>query len=75
MRKNAEKVEYYPEIKAQIEALETRVKHSKEQDLITYQKEIKKILSEEIVSRYYFQEGMIAAGLKEDADVINARES
>jgi len=42
--------------------------------LITYQKEIKKILSEEIVSRYYFQEGMIAAGLKEDVDVINARE-
>jgi carboxyl-terminal processing protease len=74
MRKNAEKVEYYPEIKAQIEVLENRVKHSKEQDLITYQKEIKKILSEEIVSRYYFQEGMIAAGLKEDVDVINARE-
>jgi carboxyl-terminal processing protease len=74
MRKNAEKVEYYPEIKDQIQVLESRVKHNKEQDLITYQKEIKKILSEEIVSRYYFQEGMIAAGLKEDVDVINAKE-
>jgi len=74
MRKNAEKVDYYPEIKAQIEALEKRVKHSKEQDLVTHQKEIRKILSEEIVSRYYFQEGMIAAGLEEDADVIAAKE-
>jgi carboxyl-terminal processing protease len=74
LRKNAEKVDYYSEIKNQIEALEKRIKHSKEQDLITYQKEIRKILSEEIVSRYYFQEGMIAAGLKDDIDVINAKE-
>ena len=74
MRKNAEKVAYYPEIKEQIEALETRVKHSKEQDLITHQKEIRKILSEEIVSRYYFQEGMIAAGLREDIDIVTAQE-
>lgn len=74
MRKNAEKVEYYPEIKAQIEALEKRVKHSKEQDLVTHQKEIRKILSEEIISRYYFQEGMIAAGLRGDVDVMEAKD-
>ncbi len=74
MKKNAEKVEYYSEIKSQIEALENRVKHSKEQDLVTHQKEIRKILSEEIVSRYYFQEGMIAAGLKDDVDVMAAKQ-
>ncbi|MDR7132505.1 carboxyl-terminal processing protease [Algoriphagus sp. 4150] len=74
MRKNAEKVEYYEEIKAQIDALEKRVNHSKEQDLVTNKEEIKSILSQEIVSRYYFQEGMIQSGLDDDEDVILAKE-
>ena len=46
--------------------------HSKEQDLITHQEEIRKILSEEIVSRYYFQEGMIEASLGDDPAVKEA---
>jgi len=74
MRKNAEKVDYYNEIKAQIDSLEKRVNHSKEQDLVTNKEEIKKILSQEIVSRYYFQEGMIQVGLHDDEDVALAKE-
>lgn len=74
MRKNAEKVDYYDEIKAQIDSLEKRVNHSKEQDLVTNKEEIKKILSQEIVSRYYFQEGMIESGLQDDEVVEMARE-
>lgn len=72
--KYAEKEAYYDEIKDQIEAIEKRVHHNKEQDLVTHKAEIKKILSEEIVSRYYFQEGMIQAGLSQDADVKLAKE-
>lgn len=72
--KYAEKEAYYDEIKAQIEAIEKRVNHNKEQDLVTHKTEIKKILSEEIVSRYYFQEGMIQAGLSQDADIKLAKE-
>ncbi|MEN2284261.1 S41 family peptidase [Algoriphagus sp. SE2] len=68
----AEKEAYYDEIKAQIEAIKEKVNHSKEQDLITHQKEIRKILSEEIVSRYYFQEGMIEASLTDDPAVNEA---
>ncbi|MBN7813785.1 S41 family peptidase [Algoriphagus pacificus] len=69
LTKYAEKEEYYDDIKSQIEEIKKKVNHSKEQDLITNQKEIRKILSEEIVSRYYFQEGMIEAGLVEDPAV------
>ena len=72
--KYAEKEAYYDEIKDQIEAIEKRVHHNKEQDLVPHKAEIKKILSEEIVSRYYFQEGMIQAGLSQDADVKLAKE-
>lgn len=74
LTKYAEKEAYYDEIKAQIEAIEKRVNHNKEQDLVTNKAEIKKILSEEIVSRYYFQEGMIQAGLSQDTDVKLAKE-
>lgn len=69
MIKFAEKEEYYDEIKAEIETIQERINHNKEQDLITHQKEVRKILSEEIVSRYYFQEGMIQASLDQDDDI------
>jgi carboxyl-terminal processing protease len=57
---------YYEEVKAQLEQIKAKVNHSKENDLETHKKEIKKILSEEIVSRYYFQEGVIEASLQGD---------
>lgn len=69
MKRNAEKVDYYDEVKEQIEALEKRVFHSKEKDLETHKAEIMEIISHEIISRYYFQEGMIQAGLRNDQDV------
>lgn len=73
LEKYAEKEEYFDEIKAQLEAIKTKVNHSKEQDLDTYKDEVKKILSQEIVSRYYFQEGMVEAGLDQDPGVELAK--
>jgi carboxyl-terminal processing protease len=66
MEKYLAKEPYFDEVKEQLEQIKSRVNHSKENDLDTHQKEIKKILSEEIVSRYYFQEGMIEANLQGD---------
>jgi carboxyl-terminal processing protease len=57
---------YFDEIKGQLDQIKAKVNHSKENDLETHKKEIKKILSEEIISRYYFQEGMIEASLQGD---------
>jgi carboxyl-terminal processing protease len=57
---------YFDEIKEQLDQIKAKVNHSKENDLETHKKEIKKILSEEIISRYYFQEGMIEASLQGD---------
>ncbi len=71
--KYLEKEPYYKEIMAQFDAVKSKVTHSKENDLDTHKKEIKKILSEEIVSRYFFQEGMIEAGLEEDPAVSLAK--
>ena len=67
------KESYYQEIKDQLETVKSNVNHSKENDLDRHKEEIKKIINEEIVSRYFFQEGMIEAGLKEDPAVRMAK--
>jgi len=74
MKELAEQAPYYSEIKEQVEALEKRIIHNKEQDLVSYQKEIRKALREEIISRYYFQEGMIQASLQNDSVIEKAME-
>ena len=74
MEKYLAKESYFDEVKEQLEQIKSKVNHSKENDLDTHQKEIKKILSEEIVSRYYFQEGMIEAGLQGDPVIELAKE-
>jgi carboxyl-terminal processing protease len=74
MEKYLAKESYFDEVKEQLEQIKSKVNHSKENDLDTHQKEIKKILSEEIVSRYYFQEGMIEASLQGDPVIELAKE-
>jgi carboxyl-terminal processing protease len=73
LEKYAEKEIYFEEIKSQLDAIKAKVNHSKEQDLDNHKDEVKKILSEEIVSRYYFQEGMIQSGLDQDPGVELAK--
>ncbi len=59
-------------IKADIDALKQKVMHNKKEDLIKYKPEIKQFLEEEIVSRYYFQNGRLEASLKDDLDLKEA---
>ena len=74
MEKYLAKEPYFETVKEQLEQIKVKVNHSKENDLDTHKKEIKKILSEEIVSRYYFQEGMIEASLQGDPVIELAKE-
>jgi len=74
MEKYLSKESYFNEVKEQLEQIKSKVNHSKENDLETHEKEIKKILVEEIVSRYYFQEGMIEASLQGDPVIDLAKQ-
>ena len=74
MEKYLTKEPYFNEVKEQLEQIKSKVNHSKENDLETHEKEIKKILGEEIVSRYYFQEGMIEASLQGDPVIDLAKQ-
>ena len=65
---------FSPEIQKVIGDLETQIKHDKSKDLMKYKPEIKKLLEQEIVSRYTFEKGRIANSLKDDTEVKKAIE-
>lgn len=66
MRKTAEEEGYFADAKDQYEALMQKVTPSKERDLEKFKDEIKTILENEIVSRYYYQKGRILHTFQSD---------
>lgn len=64
--KQAQHEAYPAGLKAQIIRLKSQVQDHKKEDLQRFKKEIKLMLQEEIVTRYYFQEGAIEAMLVHD---------
>ncbi|WP_160714488.1 S41 family peptidase [Chitinophaga solisilvae] len=68
----ARKEKYYDALTKELEALEQKMKHDKKQDLLKNKTEIKRLLEEEIVNRYYAQQGRIAKSLAWDRDVNEA---
>ncbi|MEX2567991.1 MAG: S41 family peptidase [Cyclobacteriaceae bacterium] len=70
----AQKEKYFEDIKEEIASLKSSVGHSKEQDLITFKEEIKEALIDEIVSRYYYQEGIVEASLDRDQEIFKSLE-
>ena len=74
LKKAAEAEDYYANISEEIEALEDKLMHNKDEDLITQRDEISEILTIEIVSRYYYQKGKVKASLEFDPEVEKAIE-
>lgn len=66
MKETAEEEGFYEDLSAEYEALLLKVVPSKERDLDKFQDEIKQLLENEIVSRYYFQEGRAIHSFKDD---------
>ena len=59
-------------IKEKIALLKTQIQHYKEEDLQKFEEAIKLILQEEIIARYYCQEGAIEAMLDHDQSIQKA---
>jgi carboxyl-terminal processing protease len=74
MKKTAEEEGYFEDIKADYEALLSKVTPSKERDLEKFKAEINDFLSNEIVSRYYYQKGRAQQAFQSDLDVKKAIE-
>ncbi len=70
----AKKEKYYDISKDEFDKLRTKLGHNIDQDLDHFKTEISELLTDEIVSRYYYQKGAIKASLREDLDVKKALE-
>lgn len=70
MKETAEKEGFYTDSKTEYDALMAKVVPSKERDLEKFKAEIKTLLENEIVSRYYFQKGRAIYSFRED-DFVN----
>ncbi|MFN8283058.1 MAG: S41 family peptidase [Chitinophagales bacterium] len=74
LKKSTKEDELSDEVTKAITDLESKIKHDKSKDIIKYKAEIKRLLDQEIVSRYLFEKGRIANSLKDDKDVLKAVE-
>lgn len=72
LEKYAQREKYFEEIKSTLQELKSKVNHSKEMDLVTFKDEIKEAMREDLVARYYYQEGIVEASLKNDEDIKEA---
>lgn len=71
--KTAQKEKYYDQSKAVIDDLRTKLSHNLDKDLQLFKPEIRSLLSDEIVGRYYYQKGRIEFMLRDDNGLTEAR--
>ncbi len=74
LMETAKEEKYYDIAKSEFENLRSRVKHELDKDLEEFSSEAKDILTDEIVSRYYYQKGAIQATLRSDEGIKKAKE-
>ncbi|MEZ4887772.1 MAG: S41 family peptidase [Chitinophagales bacterium] len=74
LRHSAEQEKYFTAIEESLNSLESKISKEKAQDLYKFKDELKGLLQNEIVKRYYFQNGSVKANLEKDIEVKKAIE-
>ena len=70
--KKVKEEKHYDDVKLELEAIRKKVTVNKANDLLRFKPEIKELLEQEIVSRYYFEKGRTEAGFDDDPNIIAA---
>ena len=65
---------YMENASEEFSALEKKLQHNLDLELDRFAKDIKSLIAEEIVKRYYFEKGAVQETLKDDADLKKALE-
>jgi carboxyl-terminal processing protease len=73
LMKVAQKEKYYSEIESQLKDLKTKIQSSKNNDLISYKKEISEILEEQIAFHYALAQGQAEVSLRRDKTITEAK--
>ncbi|GAB3314949.1 S41 family peptidase [Hymenobacter humi] len=70
--KKVKEEKHFDDVKAELEAVRKKITVNKANDLQRFKPEIKELLEQEIVSRYYFEKGRTEAGFDDDPNIIAA---
>ena len=71
---NAKKEKYYDMHKDLFTSLEKDITHDLDQDMIVFEPEITQLLTDEIIGRYFYEDGAIKWTIKTDEQIIKAIE-
>lgn len=71
---HAKKEKYYGLAQNEFEALKAKLAPNFDKDAIDFSEEVKELLKDEIVSRYYYQKGAIRAAIHDDKGIKKAIE-
>jgi carboxyl-terminal processing protease len=74
LEEEARKEKYFSDLKTQLDQIQQRIVESKKNELMVHKEQIKMLLEEEIVSRFYLEKGGIETGFKHDQDIKKAVE-
>ncbi len=74
LKADAKREKYYETLKDDLELLEKTIETNKKKDLTLYKDQIKKLLEEDIISRYHLEKGSVQAAFKYDDEVKKAIE-
>jgi|TARA_B110000495_G_C23013579_1_gene599849 carboxyl-terminal processing protease len=74
LKEVAKDEKYYESSEVEFNALLAKLKPSLNEDMVRYKDEIIELLENEIVSRYYYQNGRVEASLKNDPYMKEAKE-
>lgn len=72
LKKMAKFEGYYEDAKEQFEALEAKLHHNLDHDFAKYDKNIRELMAQEVVKRWFFQRGAVQQSLKTDEDLQRA---
>ncbi len=60
---------FYTDLKPQIDQIQTRLSDNRKNDLVTYKDQIKLLLEEDIVARYYMERGQAEVSFRQDSEI------
>jgi carboxyl-terminal processing protease len=69
----AKKEHYYDNTQNEFKALEKSLTLNLDRDLVTFNDDIRELIKDEIVSRYYYQKGSILASIDDDKEIKTAK--
>jgi len=60
---------FYTDLKPQIDQIQSRLTDNRKNDLVTYKDQIKLLLEEDIVARYYMERGQAEVSFRQDSEI------